>query len=429
MPDAKEQQNLFKIRTEITSLKENYKQNEKDWNDAKNKFDVKEKESSKLERELKELENKIPEKEKELSEADAKGAIITKALDYLRLEGIDKNICPVCGTKKADLLEHLEKEWEEKYEKAVSVIQDELNVFNNRLNEIRSWFGEYDRDKKAFENTYNRIEGIKRKISEVLSKEISATDDADAIINNALEKINKQLEELERAVKSKQETLDRIDYSLEEMGIILDILSLEEKKKIVEQIQQSSEYRQMEELKDKMAMLVNDVEKIKEAISEASHEAAENRVNAAGEVINNYFHKIANNPSINKVEFSVVVDAKTGLNSYLFKDQNSKDLTPILSQGDLNAMALSIFLGMACLEGTNQTFGFVLLDDPSQSLGSEHKEKLAEVLNEVLGERMVILSSMDKELQELAIAKITKAKTKYIFSGWTPERGPEVKKE
>jgi len=51
------------------------------------------------------------------------------------------------------------------------------------------------------------------------------------------------------------------------------------------------------------------------------------------------------------------------------------------------------------------------------------------VLNEFLKERMVVLSSMDKELQDLVLSKITKVKTKYIFSDWTPERGPEVKKE
>jgi len=242
-----------------------------------------------------------------------------------------------------------------------------------------------------------------------------------------LKQVDKRLEELEQAVKSKQKTLNVIAYYLEGMQLILDILSLEEKNQIVEQIQKSSEYRCMEELKDQMAMLVDDVEKIKQAISEASHEAAEQKVTAAGEVIDNYFHRIANNPSISKIAFTLKVDSR-GLNSYVFEDQNGKDLTPILSQGDMNAMALSIFLGMAGSKETNQPFGFIMLDDPSQSLGAEHKEKLVEVLNEVLDERIVILSSADRELQDLVLSKITKAKTKYVFSDWTPERGPEVKK-
>jgi len=178
-----------------------------------------------------------------------------------------------------------------------------------------------------------------------------------------------------------------------------------------------------------MAILVDDVEKIKQAISESSHEAAQEKVAAAGAAIDNYFRRIANHPAVTKIEFSVRVDSRTARNFYEFKDQNGKYLTPTLNQGGLNALALSIFLGMTSLKGATQPFGFVMLDDPSQSSGSAYKEKLVEVLDEVLDERMVILSSMDKELQDLALSKITKAKTKYIFSDWIPERGPEVKKE
>jgi hypothetical protein len=42
---------------------------------------------------------------------------------------------------------------------------------------------------------------------------------------------------------------------------------------------------------------------------------------------------------------------------------------------------------------------------------------------------MVILSSMDKELQNLSLSKMTRAKTKYVFYDWTTKQGPEVKKE
>jgi hypothetical protein len=36
---------------------------------------------------------------------------------------------------------------------------------------------------------------------------------------------------------------------------------------------------------------------------------------------------------------------------------------------------------------------------------------------------------MDKELQDLTFSRITGAKKKYVFSGWTPEEGPGVKEE
>ena len=93
----------------------------------------------------------------------------------------------------------------------------------------------------------------------------------------------------------------------------------------------------------------------------------------------------------------------------------------------MNALALSIFLGMAYLMGADQSCGFIMLDDPSQSLGSGHKGKLVEVINEVLNNRMVILSTMDKELQDFIISRITKNKTQYIFDNWTPAHGPEIR--
>ncbi|GAI61761.1 unnamed protein product, partial [marine sediment metagenome] len=38
---------------------------------------------------------------------------------------------------------------------------------------------------------------------------------------------------------------------------------------------------------------------------------------------------------------------------------------PILSQGDLNSLALSIFLGLSKTSGDSHPLGFVLMDDPS----------------------------------------------------------------
>jgi len=429
MPDVSEQQSLFRRRAEITALKEEYEHKEKECNAAKSQRDVAEKEGAKLQQEITTLQDRIAEAERKLTEGSAKGAVITKARHYLGLEGIDGNICPVCETPKPGLLAHLDKEYREKYEKALGVVENELKALKARLGEVTLSLREQEAVSTAYQSAYNSLQEIRRRIAKALNLEISQNDDPTAVLSKTLASIRARLEELEQAVSAKQRTLDAIASFLEAVELILDILGLQEKKKIVEQIQQASEYLRMEALRDEMAVLVDDLERIKNAISDASREAAEQKVTEAGRLIDNYFRRITDNPAITKIQFSVEGDSKTGLNSYVFKDQHGKELTPILSQGDLNAMALSIFLGMAGSKETNQPFGFVMLDDPSQSLGSQHKEKLVEVLNEVLGERMVVLSSMDKELQDIALSRITKLKTRYIFSNWTPDRGPEVKKE
>jgi len=432
MPDVKKQQDLYARRSKITELKTRYEQAKKMLDDIRNElgnFVKQNGDEEFISKRKTNIEKQIEGGKKELSKTNVKAAIIRNAVDCLKLEEVNKDTCPVCGKETPDLLGHLEKEWKEKFEKQVGEIQKQIEELQTQLKDIEVLYTKCRKLEEGVENANKAVGEINKQIGEVLGREITARDDSHTILNIELEGIEKELEKLEQAVKSKQEILDGIASSLEQMQLIVDILNIEEKKRIVEAIQQSYEYQRMEKLKDQIAILIDDVEKIKHAISEASHEEAQQKVTAAGDMIDSYFRQIANNPSVSKIEFSVSVDSRTARNSYEFKDQNGENLTPILSQGDLNVMALSIFLGMACSEGTNQPFGFVILDDPSQSLGSAHKEKLVEVLNEVLKERIVILSSMDKELQDLVLSKITKAKTKYIFSDWTPKRGPEVKKE
>ena len=82
------------------------------------------------------------------------------------------------------------------------------------------------------------------------------------------------------------------------------------------------------------------------------------------------------------------------------------------------------------LEGAeDMPFDFIIMDDPSQSLGSHHKGNLVDILNEVLKSKKVIVSTMDAELQDLLSRKITKIKTCYSFEDWSDTTGPVIKKE
>jgi hypothetical protein len=87
-----------------------------------------------------------------------------------------------------------------------------------------------------------------------------------------------------------------------------------------------------------------------------------------------------------------------------------------------------MFLGLACAADGATAFGFVMLDDPSQSLGSEHKEQLVAVLNEVSRSKRILLATMDREFRDRWREGLTKAKAEYLFEGWTPEDGPSIRR-
>ena len=132
-------------------------------------------------------------------------------------------------------------------------------------------------------------------------------------------------------------------------------------------------------------------------------------------------------PAVQRIKLHHKTDA-SGRNSYDITDQNDSDLFPFLSQGDLNALALAIFLGLVSSSAQADGFGFVILDDPSQSLDRPHKEQLVDVLDRVAQSKRVVLATMDSEFRELLRTRLTRDKAEYIFEEWTTQQGAQAKR-
>lgn len=432
IPEVKKQKELFDNRLLISNLQASYEEADKTLKDYKkqlNEFIEKNGDKTTINNNISKIKEQIEAKNKELEETNAKAAIINNAIGYLRLEDINKNICPVCGKETPDLLEHLEEEWEKVYQDKVGDIEKEINNLKAELKNNKALMEEYEKIEQKV-NTYEnlKIEEAK-KIGKFLQREISKDDDPVALLNEIAISIETKLNELKLSLDNKQDILNNINFALDKINLIVELLKSKEKRESVDVIEESPEFKQIQLLNKKTDKLIENLNSINNLLIKVSREEAESKISAAEAAIDDYFRRIANNPLIKHIKFSVGDSSNTSSNYYEFKGQNNENLIPILSQGDLNALALSIFLGLTCSEGINQPFNFIILDDPSQSLSSNHKENFVDVLNNVLENRVVILSSMDKELQNLLSTKITKAKTKYSFTNWTPESGPEVEKE
>ena len=70
----------------------------------------------------------------------------------------------------------------------------------------------------------------------------------------------------------------------------------------------------------------------------------------------------------------------------------------VMSQGELNSLALSLFLPRATLPAS--PFRFIVIDDPVQSLDAAKVDGLARVLGDVAGQRQVIVFTHDDRLPE-----------------------------
>jgi DNA repair exonuclease SbcCD ATPase subunit len=76
---------------------------------------------------------------------------------------------------------------------------------------------------------------------------------------------------------------------------------------------------------------------------------------------------------------------------------------------------------------TTSRLGVLILDDPGQSLDSDHKKALAVMLADEANERQIIVATQDEEMRSLIDGAIPRTRLKSIaFDGWTPQTGPKL---
>jgi exonuclease SbcC len=432
-PDVKEQSQLTKSRTEADSLKAEYSKCNQDAVTAERELDTFEQEhgnQDQIDADIQGIQESISAVDTEIGQVSPKAKLVEEGIAILESAAPDEStdLCPLCGEEVPDLLSHLKKKWTEEIE---SQVQD-LQV---RRNDLRKKEGELKRLKDKLANltdqvkgAKNRLEGSTQKVAEFLDRELTDQDDPTALLNAEMERANSRLEAIESAIKDKRDTLNRISDSLEQLNLLYDVLAFEEKIGDIERITETDEYRELEEILDKVAELMVDVELLEKLVRKCIREEAESRMIDAKKAIDDYFQRIVGNPGIRKLNVEIEEDKRTGGNSYRFCDENGQELNPVLSQGDLNGLALSMFLGL--VEACSHPVGFVLMDDPSQSLGTLQKKRLVEVLDAVCqSSRSIVVATMDTEVREYLETNLTKAKTIYEVSNWKPESGPEVSKQ
>lgn len=437
LPDLKTQSELNKIQIDLSNLKDSFvqlKRKEDENQKSLNIFTEQNGDDNAIQEKIKELDKLIKDKEEEIKREDSKIASIKYAISYLKMEKVNKNICPVCGKETEDLLTHLETEWQEEYEQAIGKLTQELESMKEGLRKQKSLLNEYSSLIKVLNESKEKLSEFYKTLSETLKREITEKDDVVVILNIQIEEIAKKLQSIKETIDSKQQTLSGIESELEPMEIITEILKLTKKINDITNFEEDPAFQKLKTKRNEAMKALNNIQRIGLAISEASKREAKDKVERTSKIIEDYFCKITDNPAIKKIKFEINEESsRIGSNDYKFKDvskdEKGKDLIPILSQGDMNALALAIYLGMALEGAEDMPFDFIIMDDPSQSLGSHHKGNLVDILNEVLKSKKVIVSTMDAELQDLLSRKITKIKTCYSFEDWSDTTGPVIKKE
>ncbi|MBU3912843.1 MAG: hypothetical protein KKE50_01995, partial [Nanoarchaeota archaeon] len=432
-PDVKEQSEKQKKRSEMVSLKSQYetqylnlKSKRKNLQDFERGNGNRDEIDSKIRKAVEEIEAV----DKEIKRTSPKAELIEKGISILKLAApSDADICPLCGEKVSNLLEHLRKEWEEKIKTQVQELKKQQGEWDKRKTDFERLKKEHVRLDEDTQREKERLKKAINNISGFLHKELGEGDDPTVILSIEIKNIDSGLKETEDAIKSKQSTIGTILEKTDVMNLLYDILLFKNKLEGINQVQRTDEYQTQEKIRTDVSDLVRDVEELSKIIKSCMLKEAEEKIGSAKGAIDYYFRRITNNPAFQTLNIKVEEDKKIGGNFYIFEDQDGKRPIPILSQGDLNSLALSIFLGLTKTSGDSHPLGFILMDDPSQSLDSQQKTRLVEILNELSDIKNITVSTMDTELQQFLKDGITKVKIIYKFSDWAPNSSPKISKE
>jgi len=431
--DVKEQSKKLKKRAETDSLKSQYEnqyQNLKLKKKELRDFEQENGNVDKIDNKIVKTTKKIEDIDEEIKRINSKAKLVEEGISILKsATPTDTDICPLCGKSVPNLLEHLQKEWEEKINAQVNELKEQQEELNKKKTDLERLKKEHNILSQDIQGEKDRLNKIIGNISKFLHKELSDRDDPVAILLIEIKNIKTRLEEIEGAIRSKRDKIDAIFEKTDTINWLFEILILKNKLEEINKIQKTDEYKQQEKIKADVSNLVGEVEELTEIIKECMKKEAEDKISSARDAIDVYFRRITKNPAFQALNIRVDEDRRTGVNIYTFEDQNGKELIPILSLGDLNSLALSIFLGLAKTVGDFHPLGFILMDDPSQSLDSQQKARLVKVINELCEIKNIIVSTMDGEFKELLKDNITKAKTVYMFSDWLPDSGPKISEE
>ncbi|KPK77003.1 MAG: hypothetical protein AMJ89_03195 [candidate division Zixibacteria bacterium SM23_73] len=429
-PDVIEQSKKQMERSQMVSLKsqyetqyENFKSKEKELEG----FEQKNGNRNEIDNKIKKAVQEKEAVDKQIKQISPKAKLIEEGISILKSAApSDTDICPLCGEKVPNLLEHLQKDWEQKINAQVEELNKQAGEVDEKKTDFERLKKEHIRLEQDSQTEKERLKKVIKNISQCLDKELTDQDDPATILSIEIKNIDQRLKKIEDAIKGKQSSINAILEKMDIMNLLYDILLFKKKLEEINQIQRTDEYQKQEKIRTSISNLVKDIEELSKIIKSCMLKEAEQKIDSARSAIDYYFRKITSNPAFQTLNIKVEEDKRTGGNFYIFEDQDGKRPIPILSQGDLNSLALSIFLGLAKTSGDSHPLGFILMDDSSQSLDSQQKARLVEILNELSDIKNIIVSTMDTEMQQLLKDGLTKLKTICEFSAWTPDSGPKI---
>jgi DNA repair exonuclease SbcCD ATPase subunit len=352
--------------------------------------------------------------------------MLDEALHFFERQSESERLsCPICGETSRTVAEwrsHLKEEISAKNLQPLRARKDELTL---SLGTLEGVIVEKSTLRKRIMDENARLMQSTRSIEKSLNRTIQSTDDVSAILSNEIESLQKSLNSFQQQIQEINASFTSFQDALNDLERFQRIAKAQMEIARIEAVSDSSAYKLLKGYQAEAEQYAEDIEFLVEGLKSTVQKEAQQRLKDVQDSVSTTFTKLTNRPDFPGLKVS------TSPEGYVIELTNPKATTkaiPILNHGDINCAALSIFLALAGSAQISHSLGFLILDDPSQSLDISCKKALCDLLASLCNSRQVILATADAELHAEA-NKITKKKLSYTVRSWTPDKGPVVEAE
>jgi len=371
--------------------------------------------------EIKSQELTLLNKIKSMSEMQA---ALFPIYDYLESNelGTGDEECIACGNGTADQKGYLKSKLDEltsepikEANEQLQKIRGDIHTISGHITTLASLEAEL---KTSLELHSNNIHAVLQKYELI----VRDGEDVIKLLNQEkADSFNKQ-ESLKVSIKQMRDNVTTCETNCDRLNKMVDLIKYKDRINHYSTVKESDDYKAVEGLENDAEQFSMDIEAIVEAIKSIRDGESASIIEDSKENVKTIFNKISENPGITNID--MVLETSRGNESFSFKDDNNNEVLPIMGQGDMNALALSIFTGLGEANIDSLPLKSIIFDDPSQNMGTHHKGKFAEVINDIAEKRQVIVSTMDNEFMELLNSKILMEQSTIEIEGWEPETGP-----
>ncbi|MGO9027817.1 MAG: AAA family ATPase [Acidimicrobiales bacterium] len=359
--------------------------------------------------------------------------IVRDTLIYLQAS-LDENNCPACGQaiERDELIGRLEGHLTGDIRSEMEAARTAQSEQQNRIDELDTAITKRDRLLTDSRQYSEQIAEARVAARAFLPSDV-ADDDLQDALDAQKDKLFQQASTVDADRDKREEEIEAIQAVMARLKDIARFLELDDNyQEASSRLGNPDEESSIAEQQiESLSRLEGGIRTIADVVTAEASTRARDAVESAQVDIAKLYKELCNHPYFDDIQISVESQLLSGIerNNYFIRTQSSADnrqtlASSRLSTAQMNCVALSVYLALATQLQHN--LGFVILDDPSQNLDTEHKQALVAILSRLAPQLQVLVGTQDSELDDLIGTSAAKDSFHRRCLTWSPLTGSAV---